>query len=174
MSTSNKSMALTGEPPKNLSIGQKIGILLGLFGLGILLLAVFNLNFPNKTFWLTLSLSAITVGVIWFTWDAYSNKTPGIKNDGVWFKSISSRGLWGWVAGLSLTGFYIVLYFYPEYLGLVNDGKNKGIIAFFDPLSIFLNGNPASQWFVYGTLYTVAILAFGTKFLWKYRHNRYE
>src|SRR5690606_8571436 len=34
--------------------------------------------------------------------------------------------------------------------------------------------NPASQWFVYGTLYTLAILGFGIKFIWKYRHNRYE
>ena len=172
--TYHKSMALTGEPPKSLSISQKLAVLLGLSGLGILLLAVFNVNFPNKTLWLTLSLLAITVGIVWFSWDAYSKKIPGIKNDGVWFKSISSRGLWGWVAGLSLTGFYIVLYFYPEYLGLVNGGDNKGAIGLFDPLSKFLSGNPASQWFVYGTLYTVAILAFGIKFLWKYRHNRYE
>ena len=174
MSTYDKSMALTGEPPKSLSIGQKIATLLGLSGLGILLLAIFNVNFPNKSFWLTLSLSAMAIGIIWFSWDAYTNKLPGIKNDGVWFKSISSRGLWAWVAGLSLTGFYIVLYFYPEYLGLVSDGNNKGLIALFDPLSKLLNGNPASQWFVYGTLYTVAIIAFGIKFLWKYRHNRYE
>ncbi|MCK0161561.1 4Fe-4S binding protein [Allomuricauda sp. F6463D] len=174
MSTYDKSMALTGEPPKSLSISQKIATILGLSGLGILLLAVFNVNFPNKVLWLTLSLLAISFGIIWFAWDAYSNKLPGIKNDGVWFKSISSRGLWAWVAGLSLTGFYVVLYFYPEYLGLVSNGDNKGVIGLFDPLSKLLSGNPASQWFVYGTLYTVAILAFGIKFLWKYRHNRYE
>lgn len=174
MSTFDKSMALTGEPPKSLSTIQKLATLLGLSGLGIFLLAMFNINFPNKGLWLSISLSAIAIGIIWFSWDAYSNKLPGIKNDGVWFKSISSRGLWGWVAGIALTGFYIVLYFYPEYLGLVSDGANKGIIALFDPLSRLLSGNPASQWFVYGTLYTVAILAFGIKFLWKYRHNRYE
>ncbi|MGB3146113.1 MAG: 4Fe-4S dicluster domain-containing protein, partial [Maribacter sp.] len=97
-----------------------------------------------------------------------------IKNDGVWFKSISSRGVLAWMAGLGLTGFYIVLYFYPQYLGLVKDGDNQGLIALFDPLSKLLSGNPASQWFVYGTLYTVAIIAFGIKFMWKYRHNRYE
>ncbi len=37
-----------------------------------------------------------------------------------------------------------------------------------------ISGEPASQWFVYGTLYTLAILAFGYKFLLKYRHNKYE
>ena len=117
-------MALTGEPPKSLSIVQKLAVLLGTSGMGILLLAIFNVSFPNKALWLTLSLSAISIGTIWFSWDAYSKKIPGIKNDGVWFKSISSRGLWGWVAGLALTGFYVVLYFYPEYLGLLTRSVN--------------------------------------------------
>ncbi|MEX0314242.1 MAG: FeS-binding protein, partial [Allomuricauda sp.] len=174
MSTYDKSMALTGQPPKILSRNQKLATLVGMFGLAVILLAAFNVSFPNKTLWLSISLSAITVGTLWFSWDAYSQKLPGIKNDGVWFKSISSKGFWGWIAGIALTGFYIILYFYPEYLGLVKGGENKGVIALFDPLSKALSGNPASQWFVYGTLYTVAILAFGVKFMWKYRHNRYE
>jgi hypothetical protein len=29
----------------------------------------------------------------------------------------------------------------------------------------------ASQWFVYGTLYTIAILGLGYKFILKYRHK---
>ena len=37
-----------------------------------------------------------------------------------------------------------------------------------------LNGKPASQWFVYGTLYTIAIIGLGYKFILKYRHNRYQ
>lgn len=174
MSTYDKSMALTGQPPKALNTGQKLATLLGMSGLGILSLALFNINFPNKGLWLTISLSAIFIGVFWFSQAAYASKLKGIKNDGVWFKSVSSRGLWGWMAGIALTGFYIVLYFYPQYLGLVKNGENTGVIALFDPLSKLLSGNPASQWFVYGTLYTVAILAFGIKFIWKYRHNRYE
>ncbi|KPM32706.1 4Fe-4S ferredoxin [Croceitalea dokdonensis DOKDO 023] len=167
-------MALTGQPPKQLSRNQKLATLLGFFGLAVILLAAFNVNFPNKGLWLSISLGAITMGILWFAWDMYSKKEPGIKNDGVWFKSISSQGFWGWMAGIALTGFYIVLYFYPEYLGLAAKGDNTGIIRLFDPLSRLLSGNPASQWFVYGTLYTVAILAFGIKFIWKYRHNRYE
>ncbi len=174
MSTYDRSMALTGQPPVTLSRNQKMATLLGMFGLAIVLLAAFNVNFPNKALWLSISLLSIGAGTIWFSWDAYMHKHPGIKNDGVWFKSISSQGFWGWIAGIALTGFYIILYFYPEYLGLVAKGDNTGVIGLFDPLSRALSGNPASQWFVYGTLYTVAILAFGIKFLWKYRHNRYE
>ena len=174
MSTYDNSMALTGQPPVALSRNQKLATLIGMFGLAIILLASFNVNFPNKAIWLSLALSSIAFGTIWFSWDAYMHKHPGIKNDGVWFKSISSQGFWGWIAGIALTGFYIILYFFPEYLGLAANGNNTGVIGLFDPLSRALSGNPASQWFVYGTLYTVAILAFGIKFLWKYRHNRYE
>ncbi|WP_411028920.1 4Fe-4S binding protein [Spongiimicrobium sp. 3-5] len=174
MSTYDKSMALTGQPPSSLSKGQKIATLIGMVGLGILLLAAFNINFPNKGLWLSVSLLAIIGGTVWFSKEAYGGKQKGIKNDGVWFKSISAQGLYAWLAGIALTGFYIVLYFFPAFLGLSAKGDNTGVIALFDPLSKMLSGNPASQWFVYGTLYTVAILAFGIKFIWKYRHNRYE
>ena len=174
MNTYDRNMALTGQPPKNLSTGQKWATLFGLTGLFILLLAVFNIDLPGKGWWLTLSIGLIFGATYWFSKVAYANKEKGIKNDGVWFKSLSSRGFWAWIAGIALTGFYVILYFFPEYLGLVQGGQSKGLISLFDPLSKMLSGNPASQWFVYGTLYTVAILAFGVKFIWKYRHNRYE
>jgi polyferredoxin len=167
-------MSLAGEPPKALGTQQKIAIFIGLSGLAILFTALFNVNFPNQGLWLTLSLVSIAVGTIWFAKDAYLSEHAGIKNNGVYFKSISSRGLWAWIFGIVLTLFYVALYWFPQYLGLVKDGDNQGVIALFDPLSKMLSGNPASQWFVYGTLYTLAILAFGIKFIWKYRHNRYE
>ncbi len=174
MSTVQRDMSLTGQPPKSINSIQKVATIIGLTGLAILLLAGFNVDFPDKEIWLTIALVSIASGIVLFAKGAYSGQLEGIKNHGVWFKSISSRGLWGWVAGLSLTGFYIILYFYSGFLGLNAQGDNTGIIALFDPLSKLLSGNPASQWFVYGTLYTLAILAFGIKFIWKYRHNQYE
>ena len=174
MGNLNRSMSLAGEPPKALNTGQKLAVITGMTGMGILILQLFNLNLGNSALWLSIAILAIFAGIIWFSQAAYAHKHKGIKNDGVWFKSMSSRGVLAWMAGIALTGFYIVLYFYPQYLGLVKDGNNTGLIALFDPLSKALSGNPASQWFVYGTLYTVAILAFGAKFIWKYRHNKYE
>ncbi|MGO4920088.1 4Fe-4S binding protein [Maribacter spongiicola] len=174
MGNFDRSMSLAGEPPKALNTGQKLAVLVGMTGMGILILQLFNLKLGNSALWLTISIVAIFTGIIWFSQAAYAHKHKGIKNDGVWFKSISSRGVLAWMGGIALTGFYIVLYFYPQYLGLVKDGDNTGLIALFDPLSKGLSGNPASQWFVYGTMYTVAILAFGAKFIWKYRHNKYE
>jgi polyferredoxin len=174
MSKVDHNMALTGDAPTALNKGQKAATALGMLGLFIMLASLFNVSMPHKAIWLSVSLVSITAGIIWFSRASYAGTTEGIKNDGVWFKSISSRGFWGWFFALFITGFYVALYFFPQYLGLVEDGDNTGVIALFDPLSKILSGNPASQWFVYGTLYTVAILAFGIKFLWKYRHNRYE
>ncbi len=174
MSTVQRNMSLTGEPPKTINTQQKLASAIGLFGLALLFLALFNPDFPNKTLWLSASLGMISVGIIWFSIAAYANKHEGIKNDGVYFKSLTSRGFWAWILGITVTLFYVVLYWFPQYLGLVQDGENKGIVALFDPLSKFLNGGPASQWFLYGTLYTIAIVAFGIKFILKYRHNKYE
>ena len=168
-------MSLAKPDAQDLSIRQKVAVGLGVIGLFILVLALFNTHFPNKSLFLVISLGLISVGTIVFANDAYLNKLDGIKNDGVWFKSISSRGVIGWVTGIVLTLFYIVLYFYPHLLGLGKDGTaNTGLVSLFDPLSKVINGNPASQWFVYGTLYTIAILVFGYKFMLKYRHNRYQ
>ncbi|WP_100610094.1 4Fe-4S binding protein [Confluentibacter lentus] len=170
-----QSMSLAKPDAQDLSVKQKIALAIGFTGCFILVLALFNTHFSNKSLFLTLSMVLITIGTIIFSNDAYLNTSKGIKNDGVWFKSISSRGVLGWLTGIFLTLFYIVLYFYPHYLGLASDGgNNTGLIALFDPLSQLLSGRPASQWFVYGTLYTVAILIFGYKFMLKYRDNKYE
>jgi len=171
----NHSMSLAKPEADNLSTKQKIALALGSVGVFILILALLNTNFSNKGLFLTISLVLISVGTMLFANDAYLAKSQGIKNDGVWFKSISSRGILGWISGIILTSFYVVLYFYPQLLGLgIQGNSNTGLVSLFDPLSKLLSGNSASQWFVYGTLYTVAILVFGYKFILKYRHNRYQ
>ena len=172
----NHSMSLAKPDALDITTKQKVSLATGIFGLFIFVLALFNTNFPNKGTFLTLALLLISGGIIVYSREAYLSKLEGIKNDGQWFKSISSRGVWGWVLGLVLTGFYIVLYFYPKYLGLDQgiNGGNTGLVGLFDPLSQLLSGRDASQWFVYGTLYTIAILAFGYKFILKYRHNKYQ
>lgn len=167
-------MSLVHSDPTGISLLQRVWAITGVISLGILLLATFNYNFPNKAWWLSATLILLFTSIVLYSYEAYKGQPAGIKNNGVWHQSLTNAGLWGWLAGIGITFFYVVLYFYPEYLGLNADGANSGLIAFFDPLSHFLSGNPASQWFVYGTLYTIAIMAFGIKFLWKYRHNRYE
>lgn len=171
----NHSMSLAKPDALGISNKQKAALSIGIIGLIVLTLALLNSNFPNEALFLTLALGSIFLGIILYSIEAYLNKLEGIKNDGVWFKSISSRGFWGWAVGVILTTFYIILYFFPKYLGLgTNGAENTGLIGLFDPLSKLLSSRAASQWFVYGTLYTVAILAFGYKFILKYKHNRYQ
>ncbi len=171
----NYSLSLANPEGYALSNKQKIATALGALGSLILILALANITLPYKGAWLTLALGLIATGTILYANALYLNKLKGIKNDGNWFKSLTSRGTWGWITGVLLTAFYIVLYFFEELLGQgVNGAPNTGLMALFDPLSYLLSNRPASQWFVYGTLYTVAILIFGYKFILKYRHNRYQ
>lgn len=175
MAQIERNMSLTGSPSLAMSTKEKLGSALGTLGLIILILALFNINMPYQGAWLTASLLLIFGGVVTFSYGQYGHKNAGIKNDKQWFYSLNSRGVYGWMLAVFLTSFYVVLYFYAELLGQGTNGDaNTGLIALFDPLSQLLAGRPASQWFVYGTLYTVGILAFGIKFIWKYRHNNYE
>ncbi|MGB3774830.1 MAG: FeS-binding protein, partial [Leeuwenhoekiella sp.] len=135
MSTLNRDMSLTGEPPKTITTRQKLAVGIGVIGLFILILALVNVNFPNKPLFLTLALGLIAAGTIWFSIELYMDKHAGIKNDGVYFKSMTSRGILGWATGILLTLFYIVLYWFPQYLGLNSDGDNTGLVGLFDPLS---------------------------------------
>ena len=80
MSRVEHNMSLTGgQPPKALNTIQKISTAVGVVGLGILLLALLNVNFPNKTIALSLSLLMMLAGVVAFSYGAYSNKHEGIK-----------------------------------------------------------------------------------------------
>lgn len=175
MSKSLKNISAISHQNNPLDSIQKLGISLGLVGLFILTLALFNVSFPNKGIWLAVSLISILAGIVLYANRTYLNQPEGIKNNGVWHRNFTTRGSWAWMLGVVLTLFYIVLYWSPKYLGLGENGaQNKGIIGFFDPFSLVLNGKPASQWFVYGTLYTVAILGLGYKFILKYRNNKYQ
>lgn len=115
--------------------------------------------------WFILSFGVVIVGTLLFILP--SLKTPaGIKNNGVFQHSATNRG---WIAkgiGAFLILFYIVLYYFPQYL------VNWTMLV--DPISKLLNGAEASRWFLYGFMYTVAVLVMGGRMLIKYRHNRYQ
>jgi polyferredoxin len=157
-----------------LPLGQKIGLLLIAAGLLIFLLAAIH-TLTAAWYWLPLALMALTAGGLSYARAAYKEQQPGIQHHGIWQRSISSRGGIAWLLAAALTGLYVLLYWFPATLGLAQPGaQNTGLIALFDPLSKLLNGQPATQWFVYGTLYTLIILIMGFQFMLKYRHQRYQ
>jgi polyferredoxin len=87
------------------------------------------------------------------------------------FSSNAARGAVGWTVALVLTGLYVLLYFWPQALA--------GLIPLADPLSQWMRGQPATldnggQWFLYTTLYTLAVAAMGVRALVRYRHSRYH
>ena len=122
MSTAQNNMSLSGEAPAKLSTTQKVATGLGWTGLFILFLALFNVQLPAIFLWSAIVL--IAIGVIIFANDLYIGKSAGVKNDGIWFRSMTARGILAWGTGILLTLFYIVLYWFPEYLGYNPDGAN--------------------------------------------------
>ena len=173
MSAPDPSLSIANPHPHQTDALQKAGLTLAGLGLLTLFLAWGNLPIP-KVLGLSIALGGILIGTSVYAWRLYAKQPAGIKNNGVMFKSLTSRGVLGWIAGVILTAFYVIIYWYPEYLGYKASGANEGFVALFDPLSQFFKGKPATQWFLYGTLYTVSIMALGIKFLFKYRGNAYQ
>lgn len=139
----------------------------GLTGLGLLALVISLFNDTTNASWLGLTgYGLMTVGGVAYFLFTYKNTTPGIKHDGIMFSSTMHRGAIAWALGIFLTGFYVVLYWWPAYL--------ESAIRVVDPLAMALSGQPANQWFLYGFLYTLAVLIFGVRMFMKYRHNRYH
>ncbi|MBV6442649.1 MAG: 4Fe-4S binding protein [Haliscomenobacteraceae bacterium CHB4] len=162
----NESLSIATPIPALTTGKQKVAVALS--GMGILLLLVTwaagKAISPVPVFLSALGLT--TAGIVVFVREEYLRRPEGIKNNGAWFSSLTARGVWGWLVGVVITGFYVCLYWFPEYL--------TGLIQLFDPLSHLLRGTAANQWFVYGTLYTAAVLLMGIKFIYKYRHNPYQ
>lgn len=115
---------------------------------------------------LFLSIGLAVLGGLLYILPLYRNETAGIKNDGIYFSSMKARGWLGIVTGTYLIVFYIILYWYPEYL--------TNLVIMVDPLSQSLSGGPASQWFLYGLVYTLAILVMAIRMFRKYRGNNYQ
>jgi len=164
---------ISNTESNQLNIGQKIFAAIGSIGLLIITLSWLKVKAVISTPMLVVSVLCLIVGVLGYAFSTYRHHSAGIKNNNVFFNSLTNRGLWAWVLGIIITGFYILLYFFAGWLGFSESG-NTGLVALFDPLSFALKGKAASQWFVYGTLYTIAIVSFGVKFILKYRHNKYQ
>ena len=131
-------------------------------------LAQASLNGPSVSSpWLMMFLSfgLVILGALGIS--ALLLKEPaGIKNNDIFRNPATSRKWLGAIIGTFLILFYIILYFYPEYM--------TSWIALVNPLSLFLNGSSAGQFFLYGFLYTISVLVMGIRMIIKYRDNNYQ
>lgn len=92
--------------------------------------------------------------------------SEGVKNNNIFFNPMKNIGWLGVLTGTWLILFYVVLYFYPEYM--------TNWIIMVDPVSKLLNGNEAGRFFLYGFIYTLCILVMGIRMIIRYRHSRYQ
>lgn len=148
----------------------------GILGVGLLALLVQSFGGPGQGTWIGFgsSFGLIALGVTLGFVLSWSARSTGLHLEGTYFTSARARGALGWLAGVLMTGFYVLIYWHPEYLGHREGADPTGLVAVVDPLARVLTGLPASQWFLYGVLYTLAILIFGVRMLLKYRGNRYH
>jgi hypothetical protein len=122
-------------------------------------------------FWLAGSIVSIFTGIVVYANRTYLNKPAGIKNNGVWHRDFTNRGNWAWMMGVYTDHILYCFVLVSRILRTESRRwKSTGIVGFFDP-SYILNGKAASQWFVYGTLYTIAIVGLGYKFILKYLYK---
>jgi len=104
----------------------------------------------------------------------YAGSVPGIRHHGIFFERVKNRGVGAWMLGVAFTGFYVVLYFYDDLRGRGMPALLERPARLLDPLAGLLAGKAADRWFLYGFLYTAAVLVFGVRMFCKYRHDRYQ
>jgi len=119
----------------------------------------------NPLLFLFLTIGLCIIGALTYILPKL-NLLPGIKNNGIFFNPMKNTGWLGILTGTWLIVFYIILYFYPEYM------TNWVIVV--DPISQVLNGNEAGRFFLYGFMYTLCILVMGVRMIIHYRHSKYQ
>ncbi len=150
----------------NLDLIKKTG--LALVGLGVLgfVVSLTNVTSSNPLTFFFLSFGLVSVGALVFFFPQLKESPAGVKNNKIFFNSFTARQAGAWTLGVVITGFYILLYWFPEIL--------TNWVKLVNPLSFWLRDKAADRWFLYGTFYTLAVLVMGTRMLIKKRHNRYQ
>lgn len=122
----------------------------------------------NTTLLFILVFIVGTIGALMFILpQAQLAGPPGIKNNGIFHNALNNRGWIGVLIGTLLIIFYILLYFYDAYI--------MNWIILVDPIQKLINpGAQASQWFLYGFLYSFAVVVMGIRTIIKYRHSKYQ
>lgn len=121
----------------------------------------------HTTLMLFLVFGVGLIGALLFILPKVTLEPAGIKNNGIFHHALNNRGWIGILIGTLLIGFYIVIYFYDAYI--------MNWIILVEPVKkwIYPQGE-SSQWFLYGFLYTFAVLVMGGRMLVKYRHSKYQ
>ncbi|NOS93667.1 MAG: 4Fe-4S binding protein [Cyclobacteriaceae bacterium] len=119
----------------------------------------------NPLLYLLLTIGLCVVGALLYILPKLQ-LAPGIKNNGIFFNAMKNVQWLGILTGSWLISFYVVLYFYPEYM--------TNWVLLVNPVSKLLSGNEAGRFFLYGFIYTLCILVMGVRMIINYRHSKYQ
>lgn len=119
----------------------------------------------NPVFYLFITIGLCVLGAMMYILPKLS-LAPGVKNNGIYFHVMKNTSWLGIVTGTWLIAFYVLLYFYSEYI--------TNWVLLVDAVSAALNGNEAGRFFLYGFIYTLCILVMGVRMLINYRHSKYQ
>jgi Pyruvate/2-oxoacid:ferredoxin oxidoreductase delta subunit len=111
-------------------------------------------------------LALFTLGSVLITYSYYGKKQPGINNDHVFHKPMTTVRWPAIILGLTIIAFYTVLYWYGFLLA--------DLVLIARPLSKLLNGGNGNEDFLYGLIYTAVVVLMAIKMFIKYRHSAYQ
>jgi len=145
---------------------KRIG--LASIGIGFLFLIISFTGVSNQqpVLFSLLSFGLITAGSVFYFLLQIKEAPAGIKNNRIFFDALTSRKSAAWILGIILTGFYVLLYWFPDMI--------QNWVNLLSPLSILLRKEIADRWFLYGTIYTLSVIIMAVRMMVKYRHNRYQ
>ena len=167
----DSNLALFSNPAFRPTAVQRLGLLLVAIGtLALVVAFVSGLGTAHPLVFGLTALVGLGGGGLVYALGGLGHES-GVRTEGTTFSSNESRGAVGWVMGVVATGFYVLLYFWPQGLA--------GLIPLASPLSELFRDQPATldnggQWWLYTTLYTLAVAVMGVRALVRYRHNRYH
>ncbi|MDQ6757795.1 MAG: hypothetical protein M3004_12760, partial [Bacteroidota bacterium] len=131
----NPSLSLT-EKSVEQSIYQKVGGICMAIAILALVAALAGAGKSYPAMFLSIIIGMFALGSTSYAIPYYQGHA-GIRNNGVMFKKMTNRGTIAWILAIVLTGFYIIIYWYPWMF--------EGLIRIFDPLSQLLTNQPANQ-----------------------------
>ena len=145
----------------SLTRGLKVNLRSSLLILTIIGVIIYGFIREGNLFWPLVTIAiALAISYLVFFKERSKDNNPQRSASPI------NTGWLGVIAGFILIGFYILLYWKPEYI--------NNWVVMVSPLSKYLNGGEASQWFLYGLMYTVIMLVMGIRMLAKYQHNKYQ
>ena len=145
----------------SLTSGLKFGIRTAVLAAGTIGILIYGFVKEGNLFW---PLVTTVIGLLFVYFVFIKEKSKG--KDPQRSASPANTAWLGVLAGALLVGFYILLYWKPEYI--------QNWVSMVDPISEILNGGKASRWFLYGLLYTIIMAVMGIRMLTKYQHNKYQ